>query len=149
MIFDTGIPMTNVRRLVACLSIAAFAMSVGAIAQDKKDKKDDKKKTPTTKEIMKKVPGKEGLVSKANAAAKGEKWDDAKKIGTELKSYGEALGKNSPKKGDKESWETHAKGFSEVMTEIADGAEKKDKEAVAAGAKKFGGLCADCHKAHK
>lgn len=140
--------MTNVRRLVACLSIAAFAMSVGAIAQDKKDKKDTKK-TPTTKEIMKKVPGKEGLVSKVNAAAKGEKWDDAKKIGTELKTYGEALAKNSPKKGEKESWEKHTKGFSEVLTEIADGAEKKDKEAVAAGTKKFTGLFADCHKAHK
>ncbi|MBL8866729.1 MAG: cytochrome c [Gemmataceae bacterium] len=140
--------MTTARRLVACFAIAAFALSLGVVAQEKKDKKDTKK-TPTTKEIMKKVPGKEGLCAKCNAAAKGEKWEDAKKIGAELKAYGEALGKNTPKKGDKESWEKHAKGFSEVMTEIADAADKKDKEGVAAGAKKFGGMCADCHKAHK
>lgn len=135
--------MLFARRLVACLAIAAFAVSIGAMAQDKKEK------TPTIKEIMKKVPGKEGLVAKTNAAAKGEKWDDAKKIGSELKVYGEALGKNKPKKGDAASWETHAKGFKEVMTEIADAAEKKDKDGVAAGAKKFGGMCADCHKVHK
>ncbi len=140
--------MTNVRRLVACLSIAAFAMSVGAIAQDKKDKKDDKK-TPTTKEIMKKVPGKEGLVAKVSAAAKGEKWEDAQKIGKELKGYGEAIAKNKPKKGETTSWEAHTKGFNETMTAIADGADKKDKSAVADGVKKFGTLCATCHKDHK
>lgn len=141
--------MTNVRRLVACLSIAAFAMSVGAIAQDKKDKKDDKKKTPTVKEIMGKVPGKGKLVEKFATAAKGEKWDDAKKIGTELKSYGEAMGKNKPKKGDKESWEMHAKTFSETMTAFAEAADKMDKEAVSTTAMKFGKSCGDCHKAHK
>lgn len=140
-----GFPMTNVRRLVACLSIAAFAMSFGAFAAD--EKKD--KKTPTTKEIMKKVPGKDGLCAKCNAAAKADKWDDAKKIGTELKEYGEALGKNKPKKGDKESWEKHTKAFSEVMTELADAADKKDKDALAAATKKFGGSCMDCHKSHK
>jgi hypothetical protein len=139
--------MTTARRLVACLAIAAFAMSLGVVAQDKK--KDDKKKTPTISQIMKAVPGKNGLCAKCNAAAKDEKWDDAKKIGAELKSYGEALGKNTPKKGDKESWEKHAKSFSEAMTEIADATEKKDKEALAAGTKKFQGMCMGCHKEHK
>lgn len=135
--------MTTVRRMVACLTIAAFAMSVGVFAAD------EKKKTPTTKEIMKKVPGKEGLCAKCNAAAKADKWDDAKKIGTEMKELGEALTKNTAKKGDKESWEKHAKGFSEVMTEIADAADKKDKDALASATKKFQGSCMDCHKAHK
>lgn len=134
--------MTTVRRLVACLTIAAFTMSVGLFAADEK-------KTPSTKDIMKKVPGKEGLCAKTVAAAKADKWEDAQKLGKELKEYGEALGKNKAKKGDKDSWEKHTKGFSEIMTEIADATDKKDKDAVAAGAKKFGGSCMDCHKAHK
>ncbi len=129
---------------MACLTIAAFAMSMGAMAQGKKGAK-----TPTIKEVMKKVPGKNGLCAKCVAASKGEKWDEATKIGTELKTYGEAMTKATPKKGDKESWEKHAKGFSEVMTEIAAAADKKDADGVAAGFKKFGGLCMDCHKSHK
>lgn len=134
--------MTTVRRLLACLTIAAFAMTLGAFAADEK-------KTPTTKDIMKKVPGKEGLVAKANAAAKGEKWEDAQKIGKELKEYGEAIAKNKPKKGELTSWEEHTKGFKETMAAIADGADKKDKMVVADAAKKFGTQCATCHKVHK
>lgn len=139
--------MTTARRLVACLAIAAFAVSMGVEAQDKK--KDDKKKTPTIKDVMKAVPGPKGLCAKCNAAAKDGKWDDAQKIGAELKTYGEAMTKNTPKKGDKEAWEKHAKSFSEAMTEIADATEKKDKDALTAGTKKFQGQCMGCHKEHK
>lgn len=128
--------------MVGCLAVAAFAMAVSVFAADDK-------KTPTTKEIMKKVPGKEGLVAKTSAAAKGGKWEDAQKNGKELKTYGEALAKNVAKKGDKESWEKHTKGFGEIMTEIADAADKKDNDGVQAGVKKFGASCMDCHKAHK
>jgi cytochrome c556 len=137
--------MTTVRRVLACFTITAFAMSLGAFAAD--EKKD--KKTPTNKEIMMKVPGKNGLVSKASAAANGGKWEDAQKIGKELKEYGEAIAKNKPKKGELTSWEEHTKGFNETMTAIADGADKKDKTAVADAVKKFGTQCATCHKVHK
>ncbi|QEL18119.1 cytochrome c [Limnoglobus roseus] len=136
--------MTSVRRLVACLSITAFAMTFSTYAADDKDKK-----TPTTKEIMKKVPGKNGLVAKTSTAAKDGNWDEAQKDGKELKTYSEALSKNVAKKGDKESWEKHTKGFSEIVTEIADGADKKDNAAVQAGVKKFGATCKGCHDAHK
>ncbi len=139
--------MTTARRLVVCLAIAAFALAMGVDAQDKK--KDDKKKTPTINQIMKAVPGKGKLVEKFSSAAKGDKWDDAKKIGTELKTYGEAMGKNTPKKGEKESWEKHAKTFSETMTAFADAADKKDKDAIADGVAKFGKSCGGCHSAHK
>ncbi len=137
------------RRLVACFTVGvlAVAFSVGSFAAD--DKKKDDKKNPTIKEIMKKVPGKDGMVAKTSAAAKAEKWEDAQKLGKQLAEYGEALGKNKPKKGDNDSWEKHSKGFAEAMASISDGAEKKDKDAVNDAVKKFGTLCMDCHKAHK
>ena len=137
------------RRLVACFTVGvlAVAFSVGSFAAD--DKKKDDKKNPTIKEIMKKVPGKEGMVAKTNAAAKVEKWEDAQKLAKQLAEYGEALGKNKPKKGDNDSWEKHAKGFSEAMTSISDGAEKKDKDAVNDAVAKFGKSCKACHDSHK
>ncbi len=137
------------RRLVACFTVGvlAVAFSVGSFAAD--DKKKDDKKNPTIKEIMKKVPGKDGMVAKTSAAAKVEKWEDAQKLGKQLAEYGEALGKNKPKKGDNDAWEKHAKGFAEAMTSISDGAEKKDKDAVNDAVKKFGTSCKECHDAHR
>ena len=101
--------MTSVRRMLACFTIAAFALSVGVFAADeKKDKKDDKK-TPTNNEIMKKFQGKGSQIGKLDAAVKAEKWEDAQKIGKEFKAYGEAIAKNKPKKGELTSWEAHIK----------------------------------------
>jgi cytochrome c556 len=141
---------STVRRLLACLVIGAFACTIGtSVAQEKK--KGDKKegKTPTIKEIMKKVPGKSGLCAQCKTAGDAEKWEDAAKIATELKTLGEALGKNTPKKGDKGDWDKQAKTFSENMTAIAEATEKKDKKALEAAVKKFGGSCKNCHDAHK
>jgi cytochrome c556 len=137
---------STLRRLVACLVIGAFASTVGmTVAQDKKKEG----KTPTIKEIMKKVPGKEGLCAKCKAAGEGEKWDDAAKYSKEMKELGEAMTKNTPKKGDKESWEKMSKTFSENMTAIADAADKHDKKALGDAVKKFQGSCKSCHDAHK
>jgi len=137
------------RRLVACFAVGvlAVAFSVGSFAAD--DKKKDDKKNPTIKEIMKKVPGKDGMVAKTSAAAKAEKWEDAQKLAKQLAEYGEALGKNKPKKGDNDAWAKHSKGFAESMSAISEGAEKKDKDAVTEAAAKFGKSCKACHEAHK
>ncbi len=135
------------RKFAVCFAIGACALGLTLGSQAADEKK--KEKVPTIKEIMKKVPQKMGLVAKTAAAAKAGKWDEAQKMGTELKALGEALGKNKPKKGDMESWEKLTKGFSETMTEIADAAEKKDAAAVGDAAKKFGSSCKTCHDSHK
>ena len=120
MLFFTGTQMTNVRRLVACLSIAAFAMSVGAIAQDKKDKKDDKAKIMDIDEVMDKAHDKKtGYVAKLKTAVKGEKWEDAEKLAMSLTTAASDLGMNKPPRGEAKSWETLTKKYSANVKVVA------------------------------
>ncbi|MGL4420095.1 MAG: cytochrome C [Gemmataceae bacterium] len=142
--------MNKFRSIVAFLALTAavVGVSVGSSsAQDKK--KDDKKKTPSIKAVMKAMNGEKGLVAKANKASAEEKWEDAVKYGKDAKEFGEALGKNKAKKGDAESWEKLTKEYAEVATAIAEGAEKKDADAVKKAAEKFKKACSTCHDAHK
>jgi cytochrome c556 len=136
------------------LALLALALGFGLVASihaaDEK-KKDDKKKeeAASVHDIMEAVPGKKGLVAKLGEAAKGEKWDDAKKIGEQLKKFGGDLGKNTPEKGSKESWAKLTEKFEKQMTAMAKGAEDKDAKAIGAAAKEFGGSCKACHDAHQ
>jgi hypothetical protein len=141
------------RRILAAIAVGAAALTLtlsGAQAQDKK-KKDDKKKEMTIKDVMKAQNGKTGLGAKLSAAAKAEKWEDAEKIGKQFKELGDALAKQTPPKGEKESWEKLTKAYSEAGTAAAEAAGKKDGKALADAAKHFnpGASCKDCHSAHK
>ena len=82
-----------------CLTAGLFAAS-GLVAAD-----DKKKDTPSIEDCMK-FQGKNGLASKVAADAKAEKWEDAQKKSAELKELGEAIGKNTPPMGGKDSWAT-------------------------------------------
>ncbi len=136
------------------LSLLALALGFGLVASiqaaDEK-KKDDKKKEEVAAihDIMETVPGKKGLVAQLGTAAKAEKWDDAKKIGEQLKKFGSDLGKNTPEKGSKESWAKLSEKFDKQMSAIAKGADEKDGKAIADAAKAFGGSCKACHDAHQ
>jgi cytochrome c556 len=145
-----------VRRVAACLAVGGLAVlfSVGATAQDEKkkdDKKKDDKKPLTTKQVMGKMNGKKGLPAKTNEAAAAGKWEDAVKSAKEAKAVGEALGKNQPKKGDKESWEKLTKEYAEKAKELLEAAEKKDAMEV----KKLSEVwtknqnCKTCHDSHR
>jgi cytochrome c556 len=125
-----------------CLTAAAFAGV--AVADDKK-----KDEAIEIHEIMEKVPGKKGLCNKCVEAVKAEKWDEAAKIGADLKKYGEALGKNPPPKGSKDSWAKLSKAFADQMGAIEAGAKAKDKEAVTKAAGEFQKSCKACHDAHQ
>lgn len=126
-----------------CLTAGLFAVSGLGIADDKKSDKID------IHEIMEKVPGKKGLCATCAAAAKEGKWEDAQKASAELKKYGEAIGKNDPPKGSKESWAKLTKQFSEQMAAIDTAARKKDAAGVQKAAGEFGKSCKSCHDAHQ
>lgn len=127
--------------LLGCLAVALAASLAVVQADDKK--------APTTKEIMKKLPGKEGLVAKAAALGKEEKWDEAAKLSADIKEHGAALGKNKPKKGDADSWEKLTKKYADTTAAIDTAIAKKDAKALTDGVKAFGGMCKSCHDAHK
>ncbi|MBN9117919.1 MAG: hypothetical protein J0I06_01925 [Planctomycetes bacterium] len=83
-------------------------------------------KAPTIKDVMKSVAGKEGLCAKCNAAAKGEKWEDAQKLSKELAECAVALTKTKCPKGDAKSWEKLTKQYCEQAAAVSKAAEKKD-----------------------
>ncbi len=126
-----------------CLTAGLFTVSGVVFADDKKDAKIE------IHEIMEKVPGKKGLCVTCATAAKAGKWEDAQKASAEMKKYGEALGKNDPPKGSKDSWAKHTKVFGETMTAIDDAAQKKDSAGVEKAAAAFGKSCKACHDAHQ
>jgi hypothetical protein len=105
-------------------------------------------KVPEISTVMQKSFGKDGFKSQITAAVKGEKWEDANKLAKEWNdTYGAAIGKNKPPKGEAKSWEELCKKFSENTKAIVEGTDKKDAKAVTKAIGAFN--CGACHKAHK
>lgn len=124
--------------------LAGLAMLVVCLAVDAADEK-----APTIKEVMKAVSAKDGLCAKCNAAAKGEKWEDAQKLAKELTACGAALGKNKCPKGDAESWAKLTKQYAEQSEAIKKAADAKDSKAFSEAIGTFTKSCKACHDAHK
>jgi hypothetical protein len=131
------------------LALLALALGFGLVASIHAADEKKKEEAASVHDIMESVPGKKGLVAKLGEAAKNDKWDDAKKIGEQLKKFGGDLGKNTPEKGSKESWAKLSEKFNKQMTAMAKGAEDKDAKAVDAAATAFKGSCKACHDAHQ
>ena len=123
------------KKLIALTTVALLAcLTVPAIAADDDD---DKKPKYTTKQVMGKVMKKGTLMEKV---ATGKASDEDKKMLHEMLV---ALGKNTPKKGEADSWKeltgklvTAAKG----VVEGKDGAVADLKKAA---------NCKACHSKHK
>lgn len=136
----------KVQRIGLILGSAAVVALLASLASVQAGEE----KTPTTKEIMKKLADKEaGIVAKAAKLGKDEKWDDAAKLSKDIKEYGAALGKNKPKKGDTDSWEKLTKKYADTTAEIATAVGKKDAKALETSVKAFSGMCKSCHEVHK
>jgi cytochrome c556 len=130
---------------MAVAMMVAIGFTMSSSAQDKKDEK----KVPSVKEVMKKVNGKMGLCAKCGELSKGEKWEDALKTAKELNEYGEAMGKNKPKKGEAESWEKLTKTYAEQTGAILKAIEAKDSAKTKEAIGTFTKACKTCHDAHK
>lgn len=131
----------------AALGLAAVVLAAGAGARAE-DKKDEK--LPSIKTIM--VQGHKGsdaFLGKIGAEVKGEKWEDATTHAKAMAVFGEALGKNKPKKGDAESWEKLSKAYNENTKALLKATEAKDADAAGKALKALGGSCKECHTAHK
>jgi hypothetical protein len=118
-------------RIALSLGLAALFLSAGfAGAEDAKPKY-------TIKEVMKITAGKDKLLAKVNEG-KGTD-EDKKKI---LEAY-EELAKNTPKKGDAESWKKLTTAIVAAAKDVVEGKEG------ATDALKKATKCGDCHSAHK
>jgi len=105
----------------------------------------------TASEIMKKTHGKTGLRKAIEKSLKANPvdWDKTQK---DTKVYAELagmLGKATPSKGDKASWEKLTKAFADTTKELHADAEKKDAAAAQAALTKIGQSCMGCHSQHR
>ena len=134
----------------------AFMGGSSMIAADKEkvDKKDEKKddKTPTIKEVMKKLHGEGGLSGLIKVALnpkdKEPKWDEINERAKEVTPLAKALAKNTPPKGDAESWETFTKKYAEAAEKLEKASADKDAK-VAKEALSVVTNCKGCHEAHR
>jgi cytochrome c556 len=132
------------RRVATCVAVGGLALVLTAAAAA-----DDKEKKYTISQIMKKGHGAKGLLKGIDAHVKGGMWDEAKTDATLLKAFGEGLGKNSPERGDAESWKKLTGDYKENTKAVYDAAEKKEAKGVTDGLKKIRGSCKTCHDSHK
>jgi hypothetical protein len=116
--------------------LLATTLALGMIANAFATRADDAKPKHTVKEIMK-LAHKEGLWNKVKGgnASKEEK--------TELADLYADLVKNTPKKGDAESWKEKCDALASAAKEVAE-----DKPDALAKLKTVNN-CGGCHKAHK
>jgi cytochrome c556 len=127
--------------LAGLLGLAAVVLASGSAMTA-----DDK--VPTIKEIMKKGHAKtDGYIAKIREDAKAGKWDEAKEYAKTLAVFGEALGKNKPKKGGEESWKEQATKYQDSTKAALAAVEKKDAAAVNKALGSNNG--AGCHTPHK
>ena len=118
------------QRLLGAM-VLAVGLLVGVVGAA-----DDKSKSPnipTISEVMQKVNGKAGLQKSVGKALTSDMldWDDIQKKTKEMVEHVEALGKNMPEKGAKESWEKLTKSWLESAKKVDEAAKKKDKERAA------------------
>jgi cytochrome c556 len=119
---------------------AAVLMVAGANGADEKPM--------SIKEIMKAAHGK-GYVAKMGAAVKGKDFDTATSVAKDWEKAAIDLGKNTPPKGEAESWKKLTDAYTKNIKAMAKAVGDKDAKGVAASLKTVGTSCGACHKAHK
>jgi cytochrome c556 len=112
----------------------------------------DDEKTPTIKEVMRKLhKGANAPLGKLKAQLK-EKSPPWKAVQDEAKDFvtlGGALSKNDPPRGDKEAYKKLADAYFDNAKALDDAAQKEDATAAQGAFRKISGSCAACHKAHR
>jgi hypothetical protein len=136
------------KRLIGAM-VLAVGLLVGVVGAA-----DDKAKAsniPTVQEVMKAVNGKAGLQKAVGKALTSDMldWTDIQKKTKDMVEHIEALGKNTPEKGTKESWEKLTKAWLASAKKVDEAAKKKDKDATNRALTELRGACQTCHKAHK
>lgn len=131
----------------AVLAVAVVALVMGPAAADED-------KVPTIKEVMGKVnkgpKALSGMLGKELKAGDPD-WSEIQKHTKEVAKLVAALEKNTPKKGEEDSWKQLTKDYAAKAKELDEAAEKKDKDAALAAHKKISGMafCKSCHSVHR
>jgi cytochrome c556 len=134
--------LSRVVLLVVPLAIAVVATNSDGAAD----------KTPTVKEIMEKAnKGSDSLLYGLDSDLKEDEvpWADIQKATKEMVKLVDALGKNDPPRGEKESWKKLTKAYSDQVKTLDTAAKKENLKAAKAAMAKLKNSCTNCHKVHR
>jgi hypothetical protein len=112
----------------------------------------ENQKVPSIKAIMKKAnDGDESLFGQVGKQLLSDEpnWTDIRTKTKELIVLADSLGKNTPPKGARESWENLTKAYVANLKVLDDAAQKKNKDMLDAAHQKLITSCSGCHKLHK
>jgi hypothetical protein len=147
--------MFGVKGLAAAALVFGMLVMLGnnnSVAEDKKEEKKGAKKEAgkslTTKQIMAAQNKLKGEVPKLVDA---KKWDDVEAKAKAWVAAAEDLCKNSPKKGEADSWKELTGKYLEETKHLLEAAGKKDAEKAKAALAYLsdGKTCGGCHSKHK
>jgi cytochrome c556 len=108
--------------------------------------------TPTIKKVMKTLHnGKNSPLNKLKAALKGDSpdWAAVQKEAKLFATFGAALPKNDPPRGEKASFEKLGKAYTSAAKSLEESAEKEDLKGSRDAFKKISTSCMPCHQSHK
>ena len=133
------------KRLACVASVLALLAASGLASSDDE-------KTPTIKEVMRKLhKGANSPLAKLKKAlaADSPDWKSIQDTTKDFEKLGAALAKNDPPKGDKEDFKELAESYSKNAKALNDAAKEEDKAEAQAAFKKVSTSCTACHKAHR
>jgi cytochrome c556 len=109
-------------------------------------------KTPSIKEIMGKLhKGANSPLTTVRADLQSDPpdWAEIQRATKDFVTFGEALGKNTPPKGDQKSWSKLAAQYLENAKALDVAARKKDQKGALAAHTRLNDSCKGCHNVHR
>ena len=137
------------KRLV-CLAGALAVVGLAGLSASLAGAADEK--AATIKEVMDALhKGAKSPLAQLKAELKAESpdWAKIKMTTKEFVTYGAALPKNDPPRGDSADFKKLATSYYNAAKAVDEAAQKEDKSAAQAAFSKLTGMCKTCHAAHK
>ena len=138
------------RPLFCAGGVLAVFMVAGLVAATAGSSSDEE--TPSIKKVMQTLhKGKTSPLNTVKTALKGDSpdWTKVQKEAKLFATYGAALPKNDPPRGDKESYEKLAKACASAGEALESSAKKEDLKGARDAFKEISNLCAACNKDHR
>ncbi len=138
------------RALICGAAALAILVVAGLVSGPAGASSDDE--VPTIKKIMSKLhKGRNAPLTTVKAALNTDSpdWTKVKKDAKVFATFGAALPKNDPPKGDKESYTKLAKDYASATKSLEESADKEDLTGSKDAFKKIQNSCKACHQSHK
>ena len=135
---------------LTCVAGVLALLGVVALTTDRAGA--DEEKTPTIKEVMKKLHGgPRSPLNKLKAQLKtaSPPWKEVQDEAKDFETLTATLSKSNPPKGDAAAYKKLADAYHDSAKALDDAAKKEDKAATQTALNKLNMSCMNCHRAHR